>query len=30
MSYCPSIFCHQHQVFIVYLFNAFDYLVHCY
>ncbi|MPC83647.1 hypothetical protein E2C01_078361 [Portunus trituberculatus] len=31
MSSCPSIiFCHQHQVFLVYLFNAIDYLVHSY
>ncbi|MPC85973.1 hypothetical protein E2C01_080781 [Portunus trituberculatus] len=31
MSSCPSIFfCHQHQVFLVYLFNSMDYLVHCY
>ncbi|MPC08972.1 hypothetical protein E2C01_001570 [Portunus trituberculatus] len=30
MSSCPSIFCHQHQVFIVYLFNAIDYLAYCY
>ncbi|MPC56207.1 hypothetical protein E2C01_050160 [Portunus trituberculatus] len=30
MTSCPSIiFCHQHQVFLVYLFNAIDYLVHC-
>ncbi|MPC67194.1 hypothetical protein E2C01_061361 [Portunus trituberculatus] len=29
MSSCP-IFCHQHQVFLVYLFNAIGYLVHCY
>ncbi|MPC42183.1 hypothetical protein E2C01_035797 [Portunus trituberculatus] len=30
MSSCPSIFYHQHQVFLVYLSNAIDYLVHCY
>ncbi|MPC60697.1 hypothetical protein E2C01_054753 [Portunus trituberculatus] len=30
MSSCPSIFfCQQYQVFLVYLFNAIDYLVHC-
>ncbi|MPC46063.1 hypothetical protein E2C01_039772 [Portunus trituberculatus] len=28
MSSCPSIFCHQHQVFLLYLFNAIHYLVH--
>ncbi|MPC99182.1 hypothetical protein E2C01_094580 [Portunus trituberculatus] len=28
MTSCPFIiFCHQHQVFVVYLFNAIDYLV---
>ncbi|MPC40293.1 hypothetical protein E2C01_033849 [Portunus trituberculatus] len=30
MSSCLSIFCQQHQVFFVHLFNATDYLVHCY
>ncbi|MPC10801.1 hypothetical protein E2C01_003440 [Portunus trituberculatus] len=30
MSSCPSIFCHQHQVFLIYLFNAINYLVHYY
>ncbi|MPC08969.1 hypothetical protein E2C01_001569 [Portunus trituberculatus] len=31
MSSCPSnFFCQQHKVFSVYLFNAKDYLVHCY
>ncbi|MPC94658.1 hypothetical protein E2C01_089837 [Portunus trituberculatus] len=30
VSSCLSIFCRQYQVFFVYLFNAIDYLVHCY
>ncbi|MPC25577.1 hypothetical protein E2C01_018695 [Portunus trituberculatus] len=30
MSSCPSSFCHQHQVFLVYLFNAIYYFMHCY
>ncbi|MPC98904.1 hypothetical protein E2C01_094290 [Portunus trituberculatus] len=30
MSSCPYSFCHQHQVVLVYLFYAIDYLVHCY
>ncbi|MPC95183.1 hypothetical protein E2C01_090381 [Portunus trituberculatus] len=31
MTSCPSIIiCHQHQVFLFYLFNAMDYLVHSY
>ncbi|MPC28734.1 hypothetical protein E2C01_021945 [Portunus trituberculatus] len=31
MSSCPSsFFCHQHQVLLVYLFNAIIYFIHCY
>ncbi|MPC60595.1 hypothetical protein E2C01_054647 [Portunus trituberculatus] len=31
MSSCPSSFiCHQHQVLLVYLFNAINYFIHCY
>ncbi|MPC55083.1 hypothetical protein E2C01_049016 [Portunus trituberculatus] len=30
MSSCPSIFCQQHQVFFVYLFNIIYYLMLCY
>ncbi|MPC16132.1 hypothetical protein E2C01_008952 [Portunus trituberculatus] len=31
MSSCPSsFFCHQHQVFLVYLFNAIYYFIQCY
>ncbi|MPC68383.1 hypothetical protein E2C01_062583 [Portunus trituberculatus] len=31
MSSCRSIFfCHQHQVFLVYFFNAINYFIQCY
>ncbi|MPC90985.1 hypothetical protein E2C01_085993 [Portunus trituberculatus] len=31
MSSCPSgCFCHQHQIFLVYLFNAINCFIQCY
>ncbi|MPC29416.1 hypothetical protein E2C01_022646 [Portunus trituberculatus] len=31
MPSCPSsFFCHQYQVFLVYLFSAIYYFIHCY